>query len=72
MAIIVQDSYDVTTHAARCDAKAEAHEARIIELEHQVSVLEDKLRKLGITVAKLGDAIGDFNTHVEGDWHLNE
>lgn len=63
---------DLAPHTQRCDARAGAQDARIAELEHQVKALQDKLRKLGITVSKLGDAIGDFNTHVEGDWHLNE
>ncbi len=72
VAIITQDNYDVAPHSAKCDAAMQGLADRVVELEHQVNALQAQFRKLGITVSKLGDAVGDFNTHIEGDWHLNE
>lgn len=63
---------DLEPHAQRCDAAMKSLADRVQELEHRVAVQDDKLREMGITIRKLGDAIGDFNAHVEGDWHLNE
>jgi hypothetical protein len=63
---------DLEPHADRCDAAMQALVARVQELESLVASQAEQMRKMGITIAKLGDAIGDFNVHVEGDWYLNE
>ena len=59
-------------HAVRCDAAMQALADRVQQLEALVARQNEQIRRMGITISKLGDAIGDFNVHVEGDWHLNE
>ncbi len=63
---------DLEPHAVRCDAAMQALADRVKALEALVARQDEQLRKMGIIISKLGDAIGDFNVHVEGDWHLNE
>ncbi len=72
MAVITQDAYDLQPHSAKCDARMAQLEGEVVDLRAEVAALKDAMRKMGITISKLGDAIGNFNAQIEGDWHLNE